>query len=337
MNVSKFALLSAFFLSSTRMDPPPSTSTTTPSSVAHALSQSIVVVGLNPALQKRFVLMPGANLEPGGVHRAHRCDIGVGGKGQDVGVAMSCLTRRTPTEKGGVGSDDDVDGGGADGGVGGVILAQFLGAGAEGDAVRLALSSRHGLTDDSLTVRVASPLRTCTTVVGADVATELVETSGGVTPGEVSALLGAMDGLSGGGRRRADCVCVMGSVPPGCPEGTYAEAVSRLADSGTLVLVDSVVGLGPLLGTLKSIFGDGDRGDGDGDDGSSNAKREGGGAVLKLNAAELCELGGVTRAGGGGGTRGPPRRPRVRGWRSTCARGRLTRPRSPSFRSRATP
>ena len=317
MNISILALLlSAFFLSSTRMDPSPSTMTSSFSSsssiVVHALSQSIVVVGLNAALQKRFVLSPGANLEPGNVHRASKCETGVGGKGQDVGVALSCLmrTRRTTTtttrkEEGGgldVDVDIDIDASGADDGrPGRVILAQFLGTGAEGDAVSIALTSKYGLIDESLTVRNAAPLRTCTTIVGADCATELVETSGEVTSDEMSMLYDGIDELTrseeaagggGGGRGGADCVCVMGSMPPGCPEDAYADLVRRLADSGSLVLVDSVIGLGPLLKTLKSIF-DNDENDDDGGGGGG-----GGGAVLKLNAAELCKLGGVVRTSG---------------------------------------
>ena len=322
MNISKFALLlSAFFLSTTRMDPSTSTSTETSSSssfsssiVVHALSQSIVVVGLNAALQRRFVLPPGADLEPGNVHRASKCDTGVGGKGQDVGVALSCLMNYMTTKKEvGVGLHDidvgiDAASGAYDSRRGRVILAQFLGMGAEGDAVSIALTSKYGLRDESLTVRNAAPLRTCTTIVGANCATELVETSGEVTSDEMSALFDGIDeltseaGKGGRGRGGADCVCVMGSMPPGCPEDTYADMVRRLADSGSLVLVDSVIGLGPLLKTLKSIFENDDDDDDDdygGDDSSNAAKRDGGGgAVLKLNAAELCKLGGVVRTSG---------------------------------------
>jgi hypothetical protein len=65
-----------------------------------------------------------------------------------------------------------------------VLLAQFLGQGAEGEAVSTTLKRKHGLSD-KLTVRNAAPLRTCTTIVGADCATELVETSGAVTSDEM--------------------------------------------------------------------------------------------------------------------------------------------------------
>jgi hypothetical protein len=117
-------------------------------------------------------------------------------------------------------------------------------------------------------------------------ATELVETAGAVTIEEMTALKDGIDGLTKVGGK-ADCVCVMGSMPPGCPEDSYADLTSRLSDGRTLVLVDSVIGLDPLLGALKSIFDDYD------DD--SSKKRGKGGAVLKLNAAELCKLAGVPK------------------------------------------
>lgn len=229
---------------------------------ADALSTSVVVVGLNAALQKRFILAPNTNLEPGNVHRAYKCETGVGGKGQDVGVAMSCLMAQEEQDR-----DDKV------------LLAQFLGMGPEGDAVTAALREKHGLSD-SLTVRNAAPLRTCTTIVGADEATELVETSGDVTADEMKALQSKIDEMTKGGGK-ADCVCIMGSMPPGCPEDTYADLTSRLAGKRSLVLIDSVIGLNPLLGALKAVY------DGDGE--------KEGGAVLKLNAAELCKLAGVPK------------------------------------------
>lgn len=51
-------------------------------------SSPTVIVGLNGALQKRFVLGD-ASLIPGNVHRATSIQSGVGGKGQDVAIALS--------------------------------------------------------------------------------------------------------------------------------------------------------------------------------------------------------------------------------------------------------
>ena len=228
----------------------------------HALSTSIVVVGLNAALQKRFILPPNTNLERGNVHRAHKSETGVGGKGQDVGVAMSCLMSKEKQSR-----DDKV------------LLAQFLGQGPEGDAVSGALRLRRGLSD-KLTVRNAAPLRTCTTIVGKDCATELVETSGEVTEQELEQLGKKIESLvSDGGK--ASGVCIMGSMPPGCGDDTYASLSEKMVGKDTLVLIDSVIGLDSLLKTLKTCFESDDRE---------------GGAVLKLNAAELCKLAGADKS-----------------------------------------
>lgn len=235
------------------------------SAMVGALSDSVVVIGLNAAYQKRFVLAPATNLVPGDVHRAHHIETGVGGKGQDVGVALSCLASRDVSRK--------------------VLLAQFLGAGPTGDAVASALKAR-GLGDD-LTVRTAAPLRTCTTIVGADAATELVETAGVVTADEMVTLFGKVEALAAEGGR-ADGVCVMGSLPPGCGEQAYADLTSRLAGRWSLVLIDSVVGLDPLLSALATVYA--------AEDGDDAVRR--GGAVLKLNAAELCRLAGVVKSAG---------------------------------------
>lgn len=162
-----------------------------------------------------------------------------------------------------------------------VLLAQFLGMGPEGDAVSNTLKKKHGLSD-ALTIRNAAPLRTCTTIVGADEATELVETSGEVTVEEMNELQSKVDGLTKEGGK-ASCVCIMGSMPPGCAGNTYADLTARLAGKESLVLIDSVIGLDPLLSTLKSIYGDSEKQ---------------GGAVLKLNAAELCNLAGVSKSAG---------------------------------------
>ena len=222
---------------------------------AAALSPSTtVIIGLNAALQKRFVLPPSKNLEPGNVHRSQRVEVGVGGKGQDVAVAMSCLSDIT---------NDNV------------ILTQFIGEGPEGDAVLSALRQRH--LSDSLTVRNGAPLRTCTTIVSDDCATELVENSGTISSEEMNDLFTRVERLTESGK--ASCLCIMGSMPPGCGETTYAELTKRLIDDDTLVLIDSVVGLDSLLKTLNIVY----------------SKTSKGASVLKLNAAELCRLANVQK------------------------------------------
>ena len=57
---------------------------------------STIVIGLNPALQRRFVLSSKTPfLTPGNVHRASEIQEGIGGKGQDVYVALHCLSSFT--------------------------------------------------------------------------------------------------------------------------------------------------------------------------------------------------------------------------------------------------
>ncbi|KAL7506303.1 hypothetical protein ACHAWX_000648 [Stephanocyclus meneghinianus] len=82
---------------------------------------------------------------------------------------------------------------------------------------------------------------------------------------------------------KASAVCIMGSMPPGCAEDTYAQLTKRLVENSSFVLIDSVVGLNPLLETLKEIYG------------NDKVGSRAGGAVLKLNAAELCKLGNVAK------------------------------------------
>lgn len=70
--------------------------------------KSIVVVGLNGALQRTIVFSPPKGLRIGGVNRAASVGAGIGGKGQNVCVALQRLT----------------EGGGGDVGV---TLAHFAG------------------------------------------------------------------------------------------------------------------------------------------------------------------------------------------------------------------
>ena len=59
-----------------------------------------IIVGLNGALQKRFVLPPNDVLIPGNVHRASTVQTGVGGKGQDVAITLNCLSPASSTKDG---------------------------------------------------------------------------------------------------------------------------------------------------------------------------------------------------------------------------------------------
>jgi len=236
---------------------------------------STVIVGLNAALQKRFVLPPHDNLIPGNVHRAASVTTGVGGKGQDVAVTLHSL-RYTGNPQ----------------------VAQFLGSGAEGDQVYRLLSDLLGKENEKntaasrkcmdLTVRTASGMRTCTSIVGADSTTELVEPSGVILEEELQDLL---DKLQHNQPAVCDALCVMGSLPPGAAPDTYARIYQAAAlavpttttesSSSThpLCVIDSVAGLPELWRAIS------DRRNKDNQPPKST--------LLKINAAELCRLAGV--------------------------------------------
>lgn len=90
-------------------------------------NKSIVVVGLNGALQRTVVFAPPKGLKIGGVNRAASIGTGIGGKGQNVCVALRLLAER---------SDGDLD----------VTLAHFAG-GKSGEMVREARSETSSSFD----------------------------------------------------------------------------------------------------------------------------------------------------------------------------------------------
>lgn len=208
-----------------------------------------MICALNGALQKRFVLPNETPLVPGNVHRIQEVQVGIGGKGQDVAIALSCLGYRS------------------------MAIAQFLGDGEAGDLVSDLLLDRVGKEAMQLTVRTECPLRTCTSVVASDTTTELIEPSGVISHEEMSDLLSKLDTLEGG---TAAAVCIMGSMPPGCPDSAYADIYQRSASSNTLCVIDSVAGLEPLLEMIAT-------------------KDKRGPTIFKVNASELCALAGVKK------------------------------------------
>lgn len=108
-----------------------------------------LIVGLNPALQ-RTITVP--NLKLGHVNRGTSVEVGIGGKGQNVIVASSCLPlRQRPT------------------------LLQLLGNGFEGDSVAHLLSP---LTDSLISIRYEASCRVCVTLLNGDESTEIIEPSG---------------------------------------------------------------------------------------------------------------------------------------------------------------
>ncbi|KAI2509459.1 tagatose-6-phosphate kinase [Fragilaria crotonensis] len=210
------------------------------------MSSGSIIVGLNGALQKRFVLQPQTQLIPGNVHRASTIQTGVGGKGQDVAISMACL--------------ECTDG---------LQLAQFVGSGPEGDLVQSLLQTIIGDTAaTSLSVRTASAMRTCTTIVGSEESTELVEPSGIVTEEEQQLLLEKLSTTVSD----PSAICIMGSMPPGLPADMYATIYEAVASDNTLCVMDSVTGLEQMMKALS------------------------GRALLKINASELCQLAGIKKS-----------------------------------------
>jgi len=212
---------------------------------------TIIVVGLNAALQKRFVLPPNESLIPGNVHRAVQVQTGVGGKGQDVAIALNCLSSTAPQQ-----------------------LVQFVGKGSAGDAVYQMLVDQLGDSSMGLTVRSSTEMRTCTSIVASDETTELVEPSGVITNEEMEELLNKLSGVN----NQARAVCIMGSMPPGCPTNTYAEILSKAAGPASVCVVDSVAGIDSLIKTAHSM-------------GSAA-----GSMIFKINASELCKLAGISKS-----------------------------------------
>lgn len=229
------------------------------------LDGSTMIVGLNPALQKRFIL--DSNLVPGNVYRAQRLEQGIGGKGQDVAVALSCL----------LDSKNKFS-------MSPFLLAQFVGNGSDGDTLINLLRKQvpFSVRNSYLTVRTRTKLRICTTIVASDSATELVEPSGLVEKDEMQQLLNHVNFLAsssssnssssscGENRTVLRSFCVMGSMPPGCPIHTYADLAKLAVGQETIILIDSVVGLQPLMDELAKI-------------GTKTA-------ILKVNLSELYHL-----------------------------------------------
>jgi len=216
-----------------------------------------LIVGLNPALQRTCLLQSG--LQVGSVNRVASLQIGIGGKGQDVYVAASIMSPgKAP------------------------LMAQFLGLGAEGDALESLLKERNaGMPlSDVLTVRTRARLRTCVTLVDAlknNEATEIVEPSGTISEEEVEALL--LGVRIAFGSKPAKAVAVMGSMPPGCPSGLYSSILSLCCDEKTKVVIDSATDVVAQMACLA---------------------QRGSTCILKVNARELCSLAGIANTAKGG-------------------------------------
>jgi len=255
--ISRFPSTESFAAATAHHRGPPSSSLSSSSLYsihpADAMKNTIII-GLNPALQKRFILSPNTNiLIPGNVHRASHVQKGIGGKGQDVYVALSCLLLEDDDEGGDRDSDsDDKDEGDDNRNLTLPYLAQFVGQGGEGDAVLQMLHKLYHKNDSSdldddddddailsaLTIRTDVKLRTCTTIIAQDSATELVEPSGIITSQEIDQLKERFQQWATRNRSGQEgdsyiSLCIMGSMPPGCPTTLYGDLYDAVANAAT--------------------------------------------------------------------------------------------------------
>ena len=156
------------------------------------MSNRVLIVGLNPALQRQVIFANG--LTKGSVNRASEVSVGIGGKGQNVLVASNFLD---------IGDETKVD------------VAQFVGSGAEGDTLIELLRAFYDRMN--LTIRSKMPLRICTTLVDAknyNETTELVEPSGAIEEVEAEEMLATVS--SHFGDKPPIGVALMGSTPLAC-------------------------------------------------------------------------------------------------------------------------
>jgi fructose-1-phosphate kinase PfkB-like protein len=230
-----------------------------PSSAPSVSSAATWVIGLNAALQKRFLVDPSTTpqLIPGNVHRASAVSTGIGGKGQDVALTLNCLQYNRGAETP-------------------FRVLQFIGTGSEGDTVynTMVETFEGEACFQSTTIRTQSKMRTCTSIVTHQSTTELVEPSGIVSEDEMEAMLEAIRTITAAASQEtaATSLCFMGSMPPGCPPDLYARIYQTIVPEKETVppvrcLMDTVVGLEPLLQQIRN---------------TPQAQ-----SVLKINVAEL--------------------------------------------------
>ena len=181
------------------------------------MSQSVLIAGLNPALQRQVTFAKG--LTKGSVNRASEVGVGIGGKGQNVLIASKYMDIREDTK---------------------VDVAMFCGSGGEGDTLIDLLRAIDARED--LTIRSTSHLRICTTLVDAkndNQTTELVEPSGTISGAEAEEMLAKLSSHFGDAPPVG--VALMGSMPPGLPKEFYVKILEAAgAKAGhTRVLIDT--------------------------------------------------------------------------------------------------
>lgn len=125
-------------------------------------------------------------------------------------------------------------------------LLQFLGSGAEGDALAHLLATRAQV-DTKYSVRSRSTCRTCLTLLdesSSNAATEIIEPGGVITEDEVSNMYAVVSDnyLSQSSAAAAVAestavqgLAIMGSMPPGCPGDLYSNLIALTCDGSSKV------------------------------------------------------------------------------------------------------
>ena len=165
----------------------------------------IVCLGTTPALQRT---MEFARLDLDAVNRAAVTSQHASGKSINVARVLHTLGESS-------------------------LATGFLG-GDTGAAVRADLDVA-GIAHDFVTV--PAPTRVCVTVIdrSASTATELVEESKAVEPGDYAALIENLDALMW----RASALVLSGSLPPGAPQAFYADCVRLAARAKVPTVLDA--------------------------------------------------------------------------------------------------
>jgi fructose-1-phosphate kinase PfkB-like protein len=213
-----------------------------------------LIVGLNPAYQK-IITIP--NLILGSVNRASEpIGITIGGKGQNVLLSSACIIQ----------NKEDMP-----------CILQFCGKGNEGDSVIQLLSNLYNDKNkiNELTIRNEGKIRTCMTLISDTETTEIIEPSLPILEDEVLLLLEKLNDKYKD--EKVNCICIMGSVPPGLNSDIYSNIIKKVVDKESIVIIDSLFGVNECLQTCNDI---------------------GTTTILKLNTRELLKLANIKSVDG---------------------------------------
>lgn len=205
--------------------------TTSPPSPPITGIKNILVLGLNPALQK--TLSFDGNWRRGHVNRGRKLVRSIGGKGQQVAHAIDQLGYTHVK----------------------VIVAQFLGGSAGAALERIMRAEMPHV--HQLTQRTDCQTRTCLTLLGAITdavtgevsteATEIIEPSEPIPHADVTALHREISARLSS--RQVAGVAISGSLPPGVTAEFYAKTAQEAKRAGARVLLDGVKGVSAALET----------------------------------------------------------------------------------------